>query len=100
MKLLQKKNEPEKLRLVQRRESTPNGPATKVLLNLNVWKESKVALKQGQENYLSFITVGGEEAATETYLWKFKEVQQAQIFALHLKRALRQAKSCFASEVP
>ena len=97
LKLLQDdESNPPKYRLVQRRESTPNGPATKVLLNLPIYRESKASLKQGQENYLSFCTIG-PEGVTETYLWKFKEVAQARHFCRALEGVLVFAKSCFGT---
>eukprot|EP00531_Pseudo-nitzschia_arenysensis_P020762 CAMPEP_0116130966 /NCGR_PEP_ID=MMETSP0329-20121206/8759_1 /TAXON_ID=697910 /ORGANISM="Pseudo-nitzschia arenysensis, Strain B593" /LENGTH=387 /DNA_ID=CAMNT_0003625375 /DNA_START=152 /DNA_END=1312 /DNA_ORIENTATION=- len=37
VKILQSKSNPERLRLVQRRESSKNGPATKVILNIPLW---------------------------------------------------------------
>ena len=97
LKLLQDdESNPPKYRLVQRRESTPNGPATKVLLNLPIYRESKASLKQGQENYLSFCTIG-PDGVTETYLWKFKEVAHARQFSRALQGVLVFAKSCFGT---
>jgi NUP50 (Nucleoporin 50 kDa)/RanBP1 domain len=99
MKLLQDDEaHPPKFRLVQRRESTPNGSATKVLLNLPIYKESKASLKVGQENYLSFCTIG-PLGKTETYLWKFKEVAEAKHFYHALQGISIHAKSCFVGAV-
>lgn len=98
MKLLQSQRDPERVRLVQRRESTPNGNATKVILNLHVWKESRAQLKnKGQENYLSFTTLD-ENGDTSTYLWKFKQVHEARMFLAHLQDVLPVAKSCFTKK--
>jgi hypothetical protein len=45
VKILRSKSNPERLRLVQRRESFKNGPATKVILNVPLWKESSIQVR-------------------------------------------------------
>ena len=102
-------------RLVQRRETTPNGPATKVLINLTLWKESTV--KQPSDKHVQFMTLNtsstattgtatdsstyGEavaESLTETILFKFKLAEEASDLATVLQQQLAQAKSMLGGE--
>jgi len=68
VKLLQKKLEGDKIwtRIVVRRESSPNGPGTKVIFNEVVTKESSV-LRPG-EKFLSIVC----GAPPTNYLFKLK----------------------------
>ena len=84
---------PHKIRLVQRREASPNGPAHKVILNVPIWKES--TCNTTSEKHLSLTTVGST-GESETYTLKFKEVEHAFGCSEHLKDAISQARSGFA----
>ena len=82
-----------KYRLVQRRESTPNGNAHKVILNLPVWREMR-CMRQGDKN-LTIITLG-PDGQQEKYALKFKESLQAMTFENEMSIRVPMAKSCFA----
>ena len=93
IKLLQKPGETEtskRVRLVQRRESSPNGPATKVILNIPVWKES--TCRKNADKHVSVTTLS-ESGAADTYLFKFKVAEEASQFQYTLKGAIDTAKS-------
>jgi hypothetical protein len=62
------------LRLVQRRESTINGPATKVVWNVKLWKESTVARPGDKHVQISSILGNGQ---TVLVLCKCATVSQA-----------------------
>lgn len=94
IKILRSCDFPDKYRLVQRRESTPNGPAHKVILNVPLWKEA--TCKKTSEKHLSVTTVGSSGEG-ETYALKFKEAEQAAVFSEQVHDVCSQAKSCFAS---
>ena len=80
-----------RVRLVQRRESAPNGPATKVILNVPVWKESTHA--KSSERHVSLTTLN-ESGMGETYLFKFKTTEEANSFSSKLTDVIAVAKSC------
>ena len=94
LKILRSCDFPDKFRLVQRRESTPNGPAHKVILNVPLWKEA--TCQKTSEKHLSVTTVGSSGEG-ETYALKFKEAEQAAVFSEQVHDVCSQAKSCFAS---
>jgi hypothetical protein len=98
-------------RLVQRREVTPNGPATKVLINLPVWKESTV--QQPSEKHVQFLTLkqntkatgmttngatASTESLTETILFKFRLAEEAEELLALLREQLAQATSMLVCE--
>lgn len=93
IKILRSCDFPDKFRMVQRRESTPNGAAHKVILNVPLWKEA--TCKHTSEKHLSITTVGGSGKG-ETYALKFKEASQAASFSECMADVCAQAKSCFA----
>jgi hypothetical protein len=95
IKILRSCDHPDKFRLVQRRESTANGPAHKVILNVPLWKES--TCKKTSEKHLSVTTVGASGEG-ETYALKFKEASQAASFIECATDVCAEAKSCFAEE--
>jgi hypothetical protein len=95
IKILRSCDHPDKFRLVQRRESTANGPAHKVILNVPLWKES--TCKKTSETHLSVTTVGASGEG-ETYALKFKENSQAASFSECTTDVCAEAKSCFAEE--
>jgi hypothetical protein len=95
IKILRSCDHPDKFRLVQRRESTANGPAHKVILNVPLWKES--TCKKTSEKHLSVTTVGASGEG-ETYALRFKEASQAASFSECTIDVCAQAKSCFAEE--
>ena len=78
-------------RLVQRRESAPNGPATKVILNVPLWKESTLA--RSSERYVSLTTLS-ESGQGETFLFKFKAPADANVFIAKLTDVVAVTKSC------
>jgi hypothetical protein len=102
-------------RLVQRREVTPNGNATKVLINLPVWKESTVTCPS--EKHVQFLTLNtntasstttssttngaatatAAESLTDTLLFKCKLAEEAEELAAILRQQLAQAKSMYNS---
>jgi hypothetical protein len=93
IKLLEKPGETattKRVRLVQRRESSPNGPATKVILNIPVWKES--TCKKNADKHVSVTTIT-ETGAAETYLFKFKLPEEALQFRAKVTSAIETAKS-------
>jgi hypothetical protein len=93
LKVLQSRDFANKIRLVQRRESTPNGSAHKVILNVPLWKEA--TCKKTSEKNLTLITVGSSGEG-ETYAFKFKEIIHAAAFFTHLQEIIHEAKSCFS----
>jgi hypothetical protein len=95
LKILRSCDVPDKFRFVQRRESTANGPAHKVILNVPLWKESTCT--KTSEKHLSVTTVGSSGLG-ETYALKFKEAAQATSFSERIQELGLQAKSCFAKE--
>lgn len=95
LKILRSTEFPDKFRMVQRRESSPNGPAHKVILNVPLWKES--TCKKTSEKHLSVTTVGSSGKG-ETYALKFKEAAQAAEFLEQIEEICSEAKSCFSSD--
>lgn len=85
-----------RVRLVQRRESAPNGPATKVILNVPLWKESTHA--KSSERHISLTTLN-ETGMGETYLFKFKTSTEANLFSSKLTEVIAVAKSCVKQSV-
>lgn len=71
MKILKSTTQPDRLRLVQRRESTKNGPATKVILNVPLWKETTCVRDTQEQNFSRLNTF--ENGKVCTYLFKFQE---------------------------
>jgi hypothetical protein len=93
VKLLQTVGNPEKIRLVQRRESTPNGPATKVILNVPIWKESRS--NQSSEKHVRLTTFETGDSMI-THLFKFKTTDEASMFHHQLQAVIGTSKSCVA----
>lgn len=95
MKLLQSTKNPDRFRLVQRRESSKNGPATKLILNIPLWKESKCERNKDQL-YLNLKTFDGGKLCT--YLFKFKDSKQAGTFEYFIADNITQARKCFTND--
>jgi hypothetical protein len=93
VKILRSKSNPERLRLVQRRESSKNGPATKVILNVPLWKESTCERDRQALQYLRLKTM--KEGKMCQYSLKFKESSDAGYFHHHLMDNIPQARKCF-----
>jgi hypothetical protein len=91
MKILRSISNPEKYRVVQRRESTKNGPATKVILNVPLWKES--TSERAAPKFLTVKTLVDGEVAS--YSLKFKDSSDASYFHHYLTEAIPNAKSAF-----
>lgn len=91
IKILRSRTKSDRLRLVQRRESSKNGPATKVILNVPLWKESSCT-RQDQQN-LTLKTF--ENGKVSTYLFKFKENNQAAYFQHHVLDIIPEAREIF-----
>lgn len=70
-----------KIRLVQRREVTPSGPATKVLLNapLHIGGLAKTNVQRPTEKHVQWTT--HVEGKAVTFLFKFKTAQEASKMA-------------------
>jgi len=82
------------LRLVQRRETSPCGPATKVIINVPLWKES--TFEKPSEKHVKVNTVNAH-GKTTTLLCKFKTSMDAdQVFEL-LKKQCENANSMVKS---
>mmetsp|Transcript_18337 Transcript_18337/g.42258 ORF Transcript_18337/g.42258 Transcript_18337/m.42258 type:complete len:473 (-) Transcript_18337:2338-3756(-) len=94
VKILKSKSNPERLRLVQRRESSKMGPATKVILNIPLWKESTCERKKDDLRYVYLNSI--KEGKVCQYLFKFKENADAGIFFHHLTEHIPIARQCFA----
>jgi len=93
VKILRSTNHADKFRMVQRRESTPNGAAHKVILNIPLWKE--VTCKKPSDQQLVLTTVSGSGDGV-TFTLKFKEAGEALAFSECIKDVCEEAKSCFA----
>ena len=93
VKILQSKSSPERLRLVQRRESSKMGPATKVILNIPVWRESSCERDRQALQYLRLKTM--KEGKMCQYLLKFKDNSGAGYFYHHLAELIPMARKCF-----
>jgi len=93
VKILRSKSNPERLRLVQRRESSKMGPATKVILNVPLWRESTCERDRQALQYLRLKTM--KEGKMCQYSLKFKESSDAGFFHHHLMDHIPQARKCF-----
>jgi hypothetical protein len=91
MKILSSASTEGKYRLVQRRESTPNGSATKVILNVPLWKESTV--NRTASKYLTLKTL--VDGKVESYSFRFKDSSDASYFLYFLSECIPNAKSAF-----
>lgn len=93
VKILRSKSNPERLRLVQRRESSKMGPATKVILNIPLWRESTCERDRQALQYLRLKTM--KEGKMCQYSLKFKENADAGYFYHHLMDHIPLARQCF-----
>lgn len=93
VKLLRSKSKHKRLRLVQRRESSKMGPATKVILNAPLWKESTCDRDRQAQQYLHLKTI--KDGKMCQYLLKFKEVHDAGLFHHHVMDQIPLARPCF-----
>ena len=93
VKILRSKSNPERLRLVQRRESSKMGPATKVILNIPLWKESSSERDRQALQYLRLTTI--KDGKMCKYSLKFKENSEAGYFHHHLTDLIPLARKCF-----
>jgi len=96
VKILRSKSNPERLRVVQRRESSKMGPATKVILNVPLWRESTCERDRQAQQYLRLKTM--KEGKMCQYSLKFKENADAGYFHHHLTDQLPLARQCFTGE--
>ncbi len=96
VKILQSKSNPERLRLVQRRESSKMGPATKVILNIPIWRESTCERDKQAQQYLRLKTM--KEGKMCQYSLKFKENQEAGYFQHYLTECIPSARQCFTGK--
>jgi hypothetical protein len=92
IKILCSMSDSGKYRIVQRRESTKNGPATKVILNIPLWKESK--LEQPAPKFLTVKTLVGDRV--ESYMLRFKDTSDASHFHHYLSESVAKSKPAFA----
>jgi len=97
VKILRSKSNPERLRLVQRRESSKNGPATKVILNVPLWKESTCERKKDDLRYVCLKSI--KDGKICQYLLRFKENADAGYFHHHLTENIPLARQCFSETV-
>jgi hypothetical protein len=82
-----------RLRIVQRRESTPHGNATTVILNLPIWKETVVDLPSDKHVKLMSVASAKE---TWTVLCKFKLADEAATMTTSLRKEIAAcAHSCY-----
>mmetsp|Transcript_25389 Transcript_25389/g.62487 ORF Transcript_25389/g.62487 Transcript_25389/m.62487 type:complete len:398 (-) Transcript_25389:86-1279(-) len=93
LKILRSTDHGDKFRMVQRQESSKNGPAHKVILNVPLWKEAACAKLSDKQ--LRLTTPGSGESLT--YTLKFKEAGEALAFSECIQDVCEEAKSCFAS---
>ncbi|CAJ1955233.1 unnamed protein product [Cylindrotheca closterium] len=91
LKILRSTENGDRFRMVQRQESSKNGPAHKVILNAPLWKEA--ACTKLSEKQLRLTTPGSGESST--YTLKFKEAGEATAFSECIKDVCSEAKSCF-----
>jgi len=94
VKILRSKSNPERLRLVQRRESSKMGPATKVILNVPLWNESSCERDRQAQQYLRLKTM--KDGKMCQYSLKFKENTDAGYFHHHLTDHIPLARQCFS----
>jgi len=93
VKILRSKSKPERLRVVQRRESSKMGPATKVILNIPLWRESTCERDRQAQQYLRLKTM--KDGKMCQYSLKFKENADAGYFHHHLADYIPLARQCF-----
>lgn len=93
VKILRSKSNPGRLRMVQRRESSKMGPATKVILNVPLWRESACERDRQAQQYLRLKTM--KEGKMCQYSLKFKENADAGYFHHHLTDNIPLARQCF-----
>jgi hypothetical protein len=84
------------VRLVQRRETIPNGPSTKVLINLPVWRESVVT--QPGDKHCKIATMDTVQGQTETVLFRCRLSEEASDLAACLRKQAAMAKSMTGQE--
>jgi hypothetical protein len=87
-------------RLVQRRESTPNGPATKVILNVPLWRETSIQRPSEKHVQITTLVYESTDTATaepETFLFKLKTTSEAAQLQGKLDELVKTAKSCIGS---
>lgn len=90
LRLLRNKTSKEQLRLVQRRESVPHGTATKVIVNMFLWKESKIHRPSEKHVQVTTLSAGKK---SKTYLFKFKLQREASDLEKCLQEELESAQS-------
>jgi hypothetical protein len=98
LKLLRSKSNPSYFRLVQRRESSKMGPATKVILNVPLWKESTCERDRQAPQYLRLKTL--QDGTMCQYSLKFKENADAGSFHHYLMDHIPLARRCFGGSTP
>jgi len=97
MKILRSTKKPDRFRLVQRRESSKNGPATKVILNVPLWKETTCERDRQAQQYLRLKTF--ENGKVCTYSFQFKENTDAGFFQHYMTDHIPDARECFTGSV-
>jgi len=97
MKILRSTKKPDRFRLVQRRESSKNGKATKVILNVPLWKESTCERDRQAQQYLRLKTF--ENGKVCTYSFQFKENTDAGFFQHFMTDHIPDARECFTGSV-
>mmetsp|Transcript_31558 Transcript_31558/g.36262 ORF Transcript_31558/g.36262 Transcript_31558/m.36262 type:complete len:544 (+) Transcript_31558:58-1689(+) len=97
MKILRSTKKPDRFRLVQRRESSKNGPATKVILNVPLWKETTCERDRQAQQYLRLQTF--ENGKVCTYSFLFKENTDAGFFQHYMTDHIPDARKCFTVSV-
>ncbi|KAL3911364.1 MAG: hypothetical protein SGILL_007309 [Bacillariaceae sp.] len=91
MRILRSVSKPDKYRMVHRRESSINGPATKVILNVPLWKESTV--ERTAPKFLTIRTL--VDGHVSQYSLRFKDSSDASYFHHYLSEAFPNAKAAF-----
>jgi len=94
MKILRSTVQPDRLRLVQRRESSKMGKATKVILNVPLWKESTCERDRQAQQYLRLKTFKNGKVCS--YSLKFKESTDAGYFHHYITDHIPHARECFS----
>jgi len=77
-------------RVVQRRETTPGGPGTKLILNVNLRKETSV--NRQSDKFIQLATVESEKTPV-TYLFKLKTIDESDQFLSSIKQGIAAAGS-------
>ncbi|VEU37290.1 unnamed protein product [Pseudo-nitzschia multistriata] len=93
VKILRSTKHKDRLRLVQRRESSKMGPATKVILNAPLWKESTCERDRQAQQYLHLKTI--KDGRMSQFLLKFREAHDAGTFHHHLVDQIPLTRRCF-----